>query len=126
MFFRLLWIRPQYVSKVRITSSCIITHQSVLLTYCQSSYWKIYPERTKRVTIQSKSNCVARLANAFTPYTRLSVILILSPSISLTHSHHHAFSHSNEYCVVRSHCPLLCVTQFMGLLAFKWPFKMFC
>lgn len=36
---------------------------------------------------------------------------------------HPAFSHSDDYCVV---WPYWSVTKFMGLLAFKWPLKMFC
>lgn len=101
---------------------------SHICTFFQSGwFWKIYPE----VTIQDQWNGVAMLADVLTPYpVCLSRSVTLDISSINTHTRSrtyaqraYAFSRSNEYCVVRSY---YCVSQFMGLLAFKWPFKMFC
>ncbi len=78
-----------YVSEVRITSSCIITHPSVL-TYSQSgSYWKIYPERIQRWQYKARKNGVAMLANAFTPYAP-PVCMSCFLSHTLTHTAMHS------------------------------------
>lgn len=101
IYLRVIRYSSFSVSEVRITSSCIITHPSVLADFQSASYRKIYRVNPKGDNTKQVKWCSHACKCNHTLHC-LSVCLVLSPS---THTHSHTVT---EMSIVRSDPAAVC------------------